>query len=83
MDVSKTVTIRFFAILKEQAGTANETVQASCNTLHELYEDARRRHGFSLESRHLRVAVNGRFAEMTGPLADHDDVSFLPPVAGG
>ncbi len=31
----------------------------------------------------LAVAVNARFSAFSAPVADGDEVAFLPPVAGG
>ena len=31
----------------------------------------------------LRIYVNGRIASMNTPLKEGDEISFLPPIAGG
>jgi molybdopterin converting factor small subunit len=31
----------------------------------------------------LKVAINGEFTDWSTPLADGDEVVFIPPVAGG
>jgi len=49
----------------------------------QLYEELRERHGFTLRRESLRLAVNGEFAAWERPLADGDEVAFLPPVSGG
>jgi sulfur-carrier protein len=32
---------------------------------------------------HIRLAVNGSYAEPSEPVADGDEVALIPPVAGG
>jgi molybdopterin synthase sulfur carrier subunit len=41
------------------------------------------RHGFALSADRLRVALNGEFASWDRPLANGDEIAFLPPVSGG
>jgi molybdopterin converting factor small subunit len=48
-----------------------------------LYEELRRRHGFSLAAAQLKVAVDGDFAAWDTPLANGACVVFIPPFAGG
>ena len=48
-----------------------------------LYDELSRRHGFSLARSQLKVAVNAEFSDWSRPLADGDEVVFIPPVAGG
>lgn len=75
--------IRFFAILREQAGCAEITLESAAATPALLYADLQRRYPVTFPAELLRVAVNGTYAEMDAPLADGDRVVFIPPVAGG
>jgi molybdopterin converting factor subunit 1 len=77
-----TVRLQYYAILREQAGTSGEQVEASGDAA-ALYDAVAARHGFSLPRAQLKVAVNGEFADWSRPLADGDEVVFIPPVAGG
>lgn len=77
------LTVQYFALLREQAGRRDESVQTGAATPRELYAELSARHGFSLGPEHLKVAVNAEFAEWTRPLAAGDTVVFIPPVAGG
>lgn len=77
------VNVRYFALLREQAGRGAESVQTEARTPQELYEQLRRERGLQLAPRFLRVAVNDEFGDWHQPLADGDTVVFLPPVAGG
>jgi molybdenum cofactor guanylyltransferase len=77
------VRVQYFAILREQAGRAEENLETSAQTALELYEELRIRHGLKLAPEQLRVAINEEFGEWTQPLASGDTIVFLPPVAGG
>jgi molybdenum cofactor guanylyltransferase len=75
--------VRYFALLREQAGRGSEAVQTAARTPQELYEQLQRERGLQLAPQFLRVAVNDEFGDWQQPLADGDTVAFLPPVAGG
>ena len=79
----KTIRIEYYAQLREQSGCNEESISTSAATAHELYAELHRRHGFSMQARQVRVAVNDRFGDWQQPLADGDMVVFIPPVAGG
>lgn len=79
------VTVRLFARLKDIVGTGELSREASSdataatvwrtlvNEFAELgdYETS------------ISVAVNEEYAHMDAPVADGDEVAFLPPVSGG
>lgn len=75
--------LRYYALLREQAGRAAESVQSKARTPAELYAELAVRHGFGLAPAQVKVAVNSEFADWERPLADGDEVVFIPPVAGG
>lgn len=77
------VHLRYYAVMREQAGRQAETVESAARTPSALYEELAARHGFRLPQVQLKVAVNAAFAEWSSPLADGDEVVFIPPVAGG
>lgn len=77
------VQLRYYALLREQAGRQAETVETAAPTPAALYAELAARHGFHLPQAQLRVAVNAAFADWSSPLADGDEVVFIPPVAGG
>jgi molybdopterin synthase sulfur carrier subunit len=81
--MSKTVEVRYFAILREQRGLAQEKIATDAATAAQLYDELRAQHGFTLESDRLRVAVNDDFAPWRTALRDGDRLVFIPPVAGG
>ncbi len=75
--------ILYFASLRDAAGRDAETVASDTHDARELYAQRQREHGFALSAERLRVAVNGEFAAWNRPLADGDEIAFLPPVSGG
>lgn len=82
--LSRQLHVRFFALLREQAGCSATELASAATTPAELYAELQRRHaGLVFPAHLLRVSINERYADMTTPLADGDRVVFLPPVAGG
>jgi molybdenum cofactor guanylyltransferase len=80
---ARRVNVRYFALLREQAGRGAEALQTQARTPQELYRQLQRERGLMLDPRFLRVAVNDEFGDWQQPLSDGDTVTFLPPVAGG
>jgi molybdopterin-guanine dinucleotide biosynthesis protein A len=80
---AKTVRVQYYAILREQAGRSEETLDTSAGTAAELYAELRQRHPFQLTSAQLKVALNSEFADWQTQLKHGDTVVFIPPVAGG
>lgn len=78
-----TVTVQYFASLREQAGCDREQVGTDAPTAALLYAELCARHGFPPQTAHLRVAINDAFVPWESPLAEGDRVVFIPPVAGG
>ncbi|MBK7250727.1 MAG: NTP transferase domain-containing protein [Gammaproteobacteria bacterium] len=79
----KPVRIQYYALLREQARRSDERLDTEAATPRELYEQLRTRHGFTLPTEMLRVAVNGEFGDWSQPLSAGDEIVFIPPVAGG
>jgi len=75
--------IRYFAVMREQAGRSEETIETRAATPAALYAELAARHRFSLAREQLKVAVNSEFSDWTRPLAPGDAIVFIPPVAGG
>ena len=76
------VTVLYFASLRDAAGVAAEQVACPAS-LRELYRMLVARHGFTLPPERLRVAVDGEFRDWSTPIADGAEIAFLPPVSGG
>lgn len=79
----KTITVKYFAILREQRGEAEEKLTTEADNAQSLYEELQTQHGFTLPVDRLRAAVNGEFQPWPAPLNEGDEVVFIPPVAGG
>jgi len=77
------VDVRYYAILREQAGKSAESLDTAAATPAALFEELRRRYPFTLAASQLKVAINAEFREWHAPLKDGDSVVFIPPVAGG
>ena len=75
--------IQYYALMREQAGRSEETVETSATTPADLYAELAARYGFTLSPEQLKVAVNSEFSDWSRPLAAGDAVVFIPPVAGG
>ncbi len=77
------VTIRYYALMREQAGRSDEVVDTRAATPADLYAELCARHPFTLAREVVKVAVNGEFRDWAHTLASGDSVVFIPPVAGG
>jgi molybdopterin-guanine dinucleotide biosynthesis protein A len=75
--------VRYFALLREQAGRGSEELETQARTPRELYEQLCSLRGLTLGPQFLRVAINEEFGDWLTPLDEGDTVAFLPPVAGG
>jgi molybdopterin synthase sulfur carrier subunit len=78
-----TLTVQYFAILREQRGLAQEKLTTAAATPAALYEELRKQYGFTLPADSVRAAVNDEFVAATAELGDGDRVVFIPPIAGG
>ena len=75
--------IQYYALMREQAGRSEETLDTFAATPKDLYGELMARYGFTLAREQLKVAVNSEFSDWYRPLAPGDAVVFIPPVAGG
>lgn len=80
---TRTIRVQYYAILREQAGGSEETLDTQAATAAELYDELRQRHPFQLAASQLKVALNSEFSDWNTPLRHGDTVVFIPPVAGG
>lgn len=80
---SKKLTLKYFALLKDERGQAEETFETAANTPKTLYIELQQQYGFTLPVNRLSVAINDTFAQWDDVLKDGDTIVFIPPVAGG
>jgi len=79
----KTITVRYFALFREQAGVDEETLTLEASTAADVFEFTKPRHGSAEPSGHCKVAINDVMADWSTPVEDGDTVLLFPPVAGG
>jgi molybdopterin converting factor subunit 1 len=79
------VRVLFFGMLKDLVGRSSEDCDLpEASDLRSLFEVYAARHARLRElARSIVIARNQEFAELSTPLADGDEVAFLPPVSGG
>jgi molybdopterin converting factor subunit 1 len=79
------VRIKFFAILRERAGTAGVTKElAPGSTVTDLWKALRKDYPkLDVPGIRLLYAVNQNYVTAEHKLADQDEVVFIPPVSGG
>jgi len=76
------VTVLYFASLRDAAGVGSEIVDKPVS-LPALYAQLRARHGFAITQEKLRVAVDGAFSDWNAVVGDGAEIAFIPPVSGG
>jgi molybdopterin converting factor subunit 1 len=74
------VTVRFFAGLRERAGSSRREVELPDDT---AVQDLWPALDLGQEPTGLLYAVNRAYAERTDRLAEGDEVALIPPVSGG
>ncbi len=77
------VTVLYFASLRDASHTASEVIDTPATDLATLYSDLQQRHGFALPMQSMRVAVDGEFAQWHEVLRSGSEIAFIPPVSGG
>ena len=88
-DAAASLTILYFAWLRERTGTSQESVTPPPDvaTVGELIAWLAARspgHASAFANRRtVRCAVNQEFADPATPLHPGDEVAFFPPVTGG
>ena len=77
------ITIRYFAVLKDQRGVGEDILENVGSTPKEVYGYLKNTYGLNFCQSKLKVAVNDEFAEWEIKLRDGDVLVYIPPVAGG
>ena len=85
--MAKTVTVRYFASIREAVGRYSEPLTTQCATVGELRQELIARGApwaeCLAEGRAVRMAVNQLMAKADTALAEGAEVAFFPPVTGG
>ncbi len=79
----KTITVRYFAMFRENAGVEEEQLTLDVVTAADVFAETRERHGSREPAGHCKVAINDEMADWSSPVGDGDTVLLFPPVAGG
>ncbi len=82
-----TLTVRYFAWLRERVGAPEEAVDTAATTVAGLVDDLRaREERYRLAFTDLsavRIAVDQELSDLAAPLAGVREVAFFPPMTGG
>ncbi|GKT25281.1 molybdopterin converting factor subunit 1 [Acidovorax sp. SUPP3334] len=82
-----TVTVRYFAAIREAVGQGSETVSTQAATLGALRDELIARGDPWARSlgrgRAVRMALDQTLSDESAALADGAEVAFFPPVTGG
>lgn len=78
-----TITVLYFAAMREQRGRDREILETEAGTPESLYEELSARHAFRMPRRSIVVAINDELARWDTPLQDGDVLALLPPISGG
>jgi molybdopterin synthase sulfur carrier subunit len=83
----KTITIRYFAAIREAIGQNAETVNTDAPTLSALRDQLIARGGPHAQAlardKAMRVALDHVMSDESTPLHNACEVAFFPPVTGG
>jgi molybdopterin converting factor subunit 1 len=79
------VSVRLFATLREEAGVDRLALELTGGaTAEDAWRAVAARHPALAQRRaSLAAAVNRHYAAWAQPLADGDEIAFIPPVSGG
>ncbi|MGE5303172.1 MAG: molybdopterin converting factor subunit 1 [Alphaproteobacteria bacterium] len=79
------VKVKLFAILRERAGAAEITRELpDGSTVDELWHALQRDYPkLNVPGIRLLYAVNQDYVTSDHPLAEQDEIAFIPPVSGG
>lgn len=83
MSAKKTITVKYFALFREQAGVGEETIQLEAETALDVFVQTQSRHLSSEPYGHCKVAINDAMSDWSSAVREGDTVLLFPPVAGG
>ncbi len=75
------ISIRFFASLREAQGKAEDSIEADlANTVKDVWQKSTQ--GADMPS-NILCAINMEYVDSEHAVKDGDEVAFFPPVTGG
>ena len=78
------VRLLYFAVLRDIAGKRDEVVDLPDGTrAAEVWQRLRQQHRELRDYNQPMTAINESYADADAVLRDGDELSFIPPVAGG
>ena len=84
---ARTVTVRYFAAIREALGTGSERVATQAATLSALRDELIARGGAHAEAlargKAVRMALDQVMSDEAAVLREGCEVAFFPPVTGG
>ena len=80
---SKTVTVHFYASLREHMKQSSASITTQATSVGELYQELEKRYGFALAGEFMRYAHNHQLVDAEHEFFDRDEIVFIPPVSGG
>jgi len=83
MEREKSISITYFAVLRERRGLSSETIQTTCKTVEDLYIHLSQAHSLLFPLRLMRFSKEGQFVKNDCAIQNGDEIGFLPPFAGG
>lgn len=78
-----TITVRYFAVLRDRRGLPEESLSGEFSTVRALVDSLIDEYQLDLPSVLIRVAQNGAFVADDALVKDGDVIVLIPPVAGG
>lgn len=78
-----TVTVRYFAKLKEESGTAIEAIETNARTVGDLWVELMDKHPFTLGPPLVLAAQADEFCDWDAQLIPGQELALMPPVSGG
>jgi len=85
--IAITITVRYFASIREALGTGSETLSTEAATVGALREELIARGGAAAEAlapgKAVRMALNKVLCDAGAAIRQGDEVAFFPPVTGG
>lgn len=83
MEAGMTVSVKFFASLREQVGRGEDTIDIRGQvSVADVWQQVTAGSDRALPDNVL-AAVNMQYARPDTPVRDGDEVAFFPPVTGG